>query len=179
MKKKTDDINKEAEQSAQSETAEETVNAVETEEISETESLKKELAEANDKVLRIYAEFDNYKKRTLKQNEANHNETVASTVKEFLPVLDNLSRALESSGDTDSPLAKGVLMIKNQFEDVFAKIGVEEIKALGEKFNPDIHNAVMHIEDDETDENTIVEEFEKGYKFKDKVIRYSAVKVAN
>ena len=129
---------------------------------------------------RLGAEFDNYKKRVAKERETLSKEVTADVVNLFLPVLDNLKRAAEAyNDDQDSSHKEGVVMIIKQFNDVFVSMGVEEIKGVGEKFNPEYHNAVMHIEDDELEENIIVEEFQKGYIFKDKVIRHSMVKVAN
>lgn len=131
---------------------------------------------------RTAAEFDNYKKRTNKEKESLYSEAVADVVSAFLPVADNLDRALKACQAENldfNALKEGVEMVIRQFNDILNKLGVVEIKAVGEKFDPNIHNAVMHVEDDTLGENTIIEEFQKGYMFKDKVIRYSMVKVAN
>ena len=140
-----------------------------------------ELSEANDKYLRLLAEYDNFKKRTAKEKEAIYTDSVGETVTALLPIIDNFERAIASFGEEDkqSEFYKGVEMIYNQTIDVFTKLGVSEIKALGEEFNPEFHNAVMHIEDETVADNTIVEQFQKGYIYRDKVIRYSMVKVAN
>ena len=140
-----------------------------------------ELAEANDKYLRVLAEYDNYKKRTQKEKEAIYTDSVGDTVTALLPVIDNFERAMSafSAEDKESGFYKGIEMIYNQTIEIFSKIGVEPIVALGEEFNPELHNAVMHIEDEAVTENTVVEEFQKGYTYRDKVIRYSMVKVAN
>ncbi len=140
---------------------------------------EEELTASNDRYQRLLAEYDNFKKRTVKEKEAIYTDSVKDTVAELLPVIDNLLRALEAFKDKDSEECKGVAMVLKQTEEIFTKIGVEEIKAVGEEFNPEFHNAVMHIEDDSVADNTVVEEFQKGYIYKDKVIRYSMVKVAN
>lgn len=140
-----------------------------------------ELAEANDKYLRLLAEYDNFKKRTQKEKEAIYVDSVGETVTALLPVIDNFERAMSafSEEDKQTEFYKGVEMIYNQMTDSFKKLGVEPIAALGEEFNPEMHNAVMHIEDEAVTDNTVVEEFQKGYTYRDKVIRYSMVKVAN
>lgn len=138
-----------------------------------------ELAAQNDRYQRLLAEYDNFKKRTVKEKEAIYTDSVKDTVAELLPVIDNLLRALDAFADKNSDECKGVAMVLKQTEEIFAKIGVTEIKALGEEFNPEYHNAVMHVDDETVADNTVVEEFQKGYMYKDKVIRYSMVKVAN
>jgi len=138
-----------------------------------------ELSAKNEQYQRLLAEYDNFKKRTAREKEAIYTDSVKDTVAELLPVIDNLLRALDAFDDKQSEQYKGVEMILKQTEEIFKKLGVEEIKSVGEEFNPELHNAVMHVEDDAVTENTIVEEFQKGYTYKDKVIRYSMVKVAN
>ncbi len=138
-----------------------------------------ELNSLQDRYQRLLAEYDNFKKRTVKEKEAIYLDSVKDTVSELLPVIDNLERAVDSFKDKGSDEKKGVEMVLKQTEDIFTKLGVEEIKAVGEEFNPEFHNAVMHIDDDRVSDNTIVEQFQKGYIYKDKVIRYSMVKVAN
>lgn len=142
------------------------------------EEKEDELALLNDKYLRLVAEYDNYRKRTAKEKEAIYPEAKVNVVNAFLPVMDNMERALSASKEED-PLYEGVKMIMRQFEETLKNIGVEEIKAVGEKFDPNFHNAVMHIDDDNYGENEIVEQFQKGYKIGDRIIRYSMVKVAN
>ncbi len=139
----------------------------------------KEIESLQDQLLRLAAEYDNFKKRTQKEKEALYKDVAADTIAELLPVIDNLERALLSFDDKENPHYKGVEMVCKQTNDIFKKLGVEEIKALGEEFNPELHNAVMHIDDETVADNTIVEEFQKGYTYKEKVIRYSMVKVAN
>jgi molecular chaperone GrpE len=126
------------------------------------------------------AEFDNYKKRTSREMDNIYLDAKCDTVKNILPIIDNFERALET-GVCDSCVSykQGVELIYKQLIDILASMGVEEIKALGEKFNPDLHNAVMHVEDENASANEIVEVFQKGYKLNERVIRYSMVKVAN
>ena len=143
------------------------------------EKKNEEIAAMDDRYKRLVAEYDNFKKRTVREKEAIYTDSVKDTVAELLPVIDNLLRALGAFEDKESEQYKGVEMILKQTEEIFKKLGVEEIKSVGEEFNPELHNAVMHVEDDAVTENTVVEEFQKGYTYKDKVIRYSMVKVAN
>ena len=139
---------------------------------------EQELAGANDRYLRLMAEYDNYRKRSQKEKDNLYGEIRANAVKEFLPVFDNLERALAAE-TTDEAYRKGVEMIMAQFNKTLEKLGVTEIKSLGEKFDPQFHNAVMHVEDEEKGENEIVEVFQKGFMLGDKVIRFAMVKVAN
>lgn len=138
-----------------------------------------ELSKSKEQYQRLLAEYDNFKKRTIKEKEAIYTDSVKDTVAELLPVIDNLVRAVDAFSDKECEECRGVAMVLRQTEEIFAKLGVSEIKSVGEKFNPEFHNAVMHVEDDSFDESTVVEEFQKGYIYKDKVIRYSMVKVAN
>ncbi len=165
--------------------AENPKNADESEDSKDSE--KSELGKANeqiaalsDKLIRNAAEFDNYKKRTAREKEDFYKSAVCETVAPLLPVLDNLERAVaaaEDSGESGSVL-DGVKMVKKQFEDALKSIGVEPIEAVGEQFDPEKHNAVMTADSDE-DENTVLEEFQKGYIYRDKVVRHSMVKVSN
>ena len=139
---------------------------------------EQELAGANDRYLRLMADYDNYRKRSQKEKDNLYGEIRANAVKEFLPVFDNLERALAAE-TTDEAYRKGVEMIMAQFNKTLEKLGVTEIKSLGEKFDPQFHNAVMHVEDEEKGENEIVEVFQKGFMLGDKVIRFAMVKVAN
>ena len=136
------------------------------------------LAQAEEKYLRLAAEYDNYRKRTAKEKESAWTNAKAQTVAAFLPVYDNLERALKQQ-TTDEAYAKGVEMTMTQLKEVFTKLGIEEIPALGETFDPNLHNAVMHVEEEGAGENTIVEVFQTGFKLGDKVIRFAMVKVAN
>ncbi len=139
---------------------------------------EKKYNDVNEKYLRTLAEYDNYRKRTIKEKESIYPEAKAVVVEKFLPVLDNFQRAIDSAENKDA-FYEGVVMLKKQMDEVLTALGVEEIKAVGEEFNPEVHNAVMHTEDEKTGENIIVEEFQKGYKIGDRVIRHSMVKVAN
>ena len=134
--------------------------------------------EDSERYLRLMAEFDNYKKRSAKERENIYTDVRVDTVTKFLPVFDNLERALKTE-TADEAYKKGVEMTFHQLMDVFKKMGVEEIESVGKPFDPTLHNAVMHVEDAERGENEIVEEFQKGFKIGDKVIRHSMVKVAN
>lgn len=138
-----------------------------------------ELNSKNEQYQRLLAEYDNFKKRTVKEKEAIYTDSVRDTVAELLPVIDNLLRAVDAFSDKECEECKGVAMVLKQTEEIFLKLGVTEIKAVGEQFDPEFHNAVMHVEDENAGDNTVVEEFQKGYIYKDKVIRYSMVKVAN
>ena len=131
-----------------------------------------------DKYIRLMAEFDNYKKRSVKERENIYTDVRVDTVTKFLPVYDNLERALKAE-TADEAYKKGVELTFNQLMDVFKKLGVEEIESVGKTFDPNFHNAVMHVEDEEKGESEIVEEFQKGFKIGEKVIRFSMVKVAN
>ncbi|MBO6041470.1 MAG: nucleotide exchange factor GrpE [Oscillospiraceae bacterium] len=141
-------------------------------------ALESEKAALNDKFLRVCAEYDNFRRRSQKEKDALYGDIKANTVQQFLPVYDNLERALKQSTE-DEAYRKGVEMIMAQFETTLEKLGVREIPSLGETFNPDLHNAVMHVEDEEKGENEIVEVFQKGFMLNDKVIRFAMVKVAN
>ena len=139
---------------------------------------QEEIDKLNDKYLRLYAEYDNFRKRSQKEKDSLYGEIKTNVVTSFLPVYDNLERALNQTTE-DEAYKKGVEMIMNQFKDTLNKLGIEEIPALGEKFDPAIHNAVMHVDDETKGENEIVEVFQKGFKLGDKIIRFSMVKVAN
>ena len=145
------------------------------------EELENALKESEDKYLRMLAEYDNFKKRTMKEKETLYKEGIADGAEKLLTVLDNLDRAAAvdvSQSDAQS-VVDGVNKILEQAKEVFEKLGIEEIPAKGEPFNPELHNAVMHEENDEFGENTVSEVFLKGYKMGDRIIRHSMVKVAN
>ena len=144
----------------------------------EENEFEKKYNDVNEKYMRTLAEYDNYRKRTIKEKESIYPEAKAVVVEKFLPVMDNFERALDSAENKDA-FYEGIVMLKKQMDDVLTALGVEEIKAVGEVFNPELHNAVMHIDDEDAGENIIVEEFQKGYKIGDRVVRHSMVKVAN
>lgn len=148
-----------------------------TEEAPENE-FEKKYNDVNEKYMRTLAEYDNYRKRTIKEKESIYPEAKAVVIEKFLPVMDNFQRAIDSAENKDG-FYEGVVMLKKQMDDVLTALGVEEIKSVGEAFNPEFHNAVMHVDDDEQGENVIAEEFQKGYKIGERVIRHSMVKVAN
>ena len=165
---------------ATEETVAEETQAEETaEQKSAEELLKEELEASKDKYLRLLAEFDNFKKRTAKEREDLYAMSVCDTVEKLLPVKDNLERAVMAADEAEGTLAEGVKMIVKQLDEVLTALGVEPIKSVGEVFDPELHNAVMHEENPDIGENTITEELMRGYTCKGKVVRYAMVKVAN
>ncbi len=139
---------------------------------------KAELNGANDRYLRLLAEYDNYRKRSQKEKDNLYGDIRADVVTKFLPVYDNLARALQQSTE-DEAYRKGVEMIMTQFGTTLEKLGVTKIESLGKTFDPNLHNAVMHVDDEEKGENEIVEVFQEGFMLGEKVIRFAMVKVAN
>ena len=139
---------------------------------------EEQLNAERDRYLRLLAEYDNYRKRSTRERENIYSDALTDTVTKFLPVYDNLVRALEQS-TADEAYRRGVELIMTQFNDILTKLGVTPIDALGQKFDPTLHNAVMHEEDAKKGENEIVQELQKGFKLGDKVIRFAMVKVAN
>lgn len=137
-----------------------------------------ELAEKDDKYLRLAAEYDNFRRRSQKEKDNLYNDIKADVLAKFLPVYDNLERALKASTE-DEAYRKGVEMIMTQFNATIEKLNVEKIDSLGKTFDPLLHNAVMHVEDETKGENEVVEVFQEGFKIGDKVIRCAMVKVAN
>ena len=144
----------------------------------EKEALEKDKAALNDKYLRICAEYDNFRRRSQKEKDNLYGEIRANAVQQFLPVYDNLERALKQ-GTEDEAYRKGVEMIMTQFCATLEKLGVKKIESLGKTFDPAFHNAVMHVDDEEQGENVIVEVFQEGFTIGEKVIRFAMVKVAN
>ena len=140
--------------------------------------LKSQLAAEKDKYLRLLAEYDNFRRRSQKEKENIYTDVRGETLKKFLPVYDSLWRALTQTAEED-PARKGLEMIMTQYENALSQLGVSLIEAVGQPFDANFHNAVMHVEDESVGENIVVEEFEKGFKIGDKVLRYSVVKVAN
>ena len=140
-----------------------------------------QIEQLSDQLLRSRAEFDNYRKRTEKEKAARFDMGRRDVVEKLLPVLDNFERGLGGLTEEQKkePFADGMDKVLRQLEDIFKGLGVEPIEAVGQPFNPDLHNAVMHVEDEELGENTVAEEFQKGYTMGGTVIRYSMVKVAN
>ncbi len=168
------------------ETAEEAVNQEKKEKkahkqdkklLAEIEELKSKIAEDEDKYLRMAAEYDNFRRRSREEKDAIYETAMADTVKELLPIIDNLDRA---AGYTEGDkILEGLLLISKTTASVFEKLGVEEYGKVGDTFDPKIHNAVFHIEDDSFGENEIVEVFQKGYRKGKHIIRFAMVKTAN
>ena len=136
------------------------------------------MQELKDQNLRQYAEFDNFRKRTQREKLESYKNATADCVLQFITVLDNLERALDAEKE-DSSMKKGVEMIATQFKEVMAKMDVHEINALNQPFDPELHNAVNQVQDENYGENTICQVFQKGYQMGDKVIRHAMVVVAN
>lgn len=139
---------------------------------------KQDYDELDDRYKRILAEFENFKKRSGKEREGLYNSILSDVVEVFLPVVDNLENALKVE-TKDENYKKGIELVLKQFKDVLASKGVEEIKALGETFDPELHEAVSSIQDDNLGEKEIAQEYRKGYKIGSKIIRHSMVVVAN
>lgn len=139
------------------------------------------IEDLNDRLKRQMAEFDNYRKRTDKEKSAMFEMGASDVIKKLLPIVDNFERGFKSVTEEElqTPFAKGMDMVYKQTMKMLEDLQVKPIEALGSEFNPDFHNAVMHVDDDSQGENIIVEEFEKGYTYRDVVIRHSMVKVAN
>ncbi len=140
-----------------------------------------EIEELNDRILRQMAEFDNYRKRTEKEKSAMFDMGAKNIVEKILPVIDNFERGFDMLSDEEKakPFAAGMEKVYKQMMTGLQEAGLKEIEALNCEFNPDLHNAVMHVEDENAGENTIVEVFQKGYYYKDTIVRHSMVKVAN
>ncbi len=151
----------------------------ETKEESAENKLQKALDEKNDQFLRLYAEYDNFRKRSQKEKQDIYSSSKADVIKEILPVIDNFERAASNKEASYEDYQKGIEMIFNQFINILSKQGVEGFGEKGDAFDPNIHNAVMTVDDDTLGENVIAEVFTKGYKLNDKVIRDAVVKVAN
>ena len=146
----------------------------------EIEKLNAQLAEEHDKYMRLYAEYDNFRRRSAKEREGIYADAYSDALVQILPIIDNLERAVQfSANDPDSPMAKGIELTIKSCVEALNKMGVYEIEALGKPFDPNFHNAVMHVDDESFGENEIVEVFMKGYVKGDKVLRFSMVKVAN
>ena len=149
------------------------------EQVEQMELAVKQLDSVKDQFVRLTAEYDNYRKRTTKEKENIYQDAKADTIKEFLAVYDNLERAAAAEGGEDSPHKKGLDLIFNQFKELLKKLGVEEIEAKGQPFDPEKMNAVMHIDDEAYGENEVAQVFQAGFQMGDKVIRYAIVQVAN
>lgn len=149
------------------------------EQVEQMELAVKQLDSVKDQFTRLTAEYDNYRKRTTKEKDNIYQDAKADTIKAFLEVYDNLERAAAAEGGEDSPHKKGLEMIFQQYKDILAKMGVTEIEAKGQPFDPEKMNAVMHIDDESLGENIVAQVFQAGFQMDDKVIRYAIVQVAN
>ena len=158
---------------------EQEVFTVTREQMEKMEGLAAALAAEKDKYLRLAAEYDNYRKRTAKEKESLYADAKIDTIKALLGVYDNLERGIAQYGDEESPHRKGLEMVFSQFKESLKKLGVETMNAVGKPFDPEKHNAVMHIEDESYGENTVVEVLQQGFMLGDKVLRFAIVKVAN
>ena len=143
----------------------------------EIETLKAEAKEKDDKYLRLAAEYDNFRRRSREERQASYDGAMADTVAQILPIIDNLERA--ALYDDESKVKEGLVMIAKEIENVFSRLGVEEVGHVGEKFDPNLHNAVLHVDDESYGENEIVEVFQKGYRKDKRIIRFAMVKSAN
>lgn len=176
--------NTSAEEIKEETAAEETLaeEAAEQAEQPEEPSAEDKYKSLEDKYLRLCAEYDNYQKRTTREKEARYGDAVIDTAASFLPVLDDLSRALEVevTNEEAQKVKTGVEMVAKKMREVLLKLDIEEIAAVGEEFDPNLHNAIQHVEDESVTDNTVVEEYMKGYIYKgSRVVRHSMVKVAN
>lgn len=164
---------------------EKTDNQIENEKSEEgiLEKKEEEINQLKEQIQRLAAEFDNYKKRTAKEKDRIYDTSVVDVVAAFLPVLDNMELALkasENSEGNDNTIRDGISLIYRQMQETLEKLNIKKIEAIGKQFDPELHEAVMHVKDDEYTDNEIIEEFRKGYIYKDEiVIRHSVVKVAN
>ena len=192
LKEQEEEVSEEAKAEENAASAEETEETADGAEEKEESAEAEEAAEDSDnkseelekRYMSLYAEYDNYRKRTQKEKENLYADAVADVAKEFLAVLDNIDRAVETAKDADEnsidKVIEGIELLGRQAGDILTKIGVEEIKAeRGEKFDPNLHEAVMHVEDEDLGEQEIAMVFTKGYMYKGKVIRHVVVQVAN
>ena len=171
----TDDTAQQTEAEAAKQSEDKKPEEAKQQEASEFEKAQQALAQEHDSYLRLAAEYDNYRKRSQKEKESLYTDIRSETVEKFLPVYDNLERALAQ----DAAFKKGVERTMNQLVSVMEKLGVVSFGAAGEAFDPQLHNAVMHVEDEALGENVIAEVFQKGFKVGEKVVRFAMVKVAN
>ncbi len=177
----TEQINEteETEETAATEETAETTEEVKEEKYSkkaekEIEALNKKISEYDDRYLRLAAEYDNYRKRSTKEKSDAYADAYCDAVKAILPLADSLDKAMEFSPDDD-----GIKALHKQFDDIMSKIGVSAIESDGKEFDPNLHNAIMHEDDETLGENIVVQTFQKGYTFGEKVIRHAMVKVVN
>ena len=160
--------------------AEETVEQVAAEAAPEVPQInwEEQFNAEHDSYLRLAADYDNFRKRTIKEKEMSYGHGKADAVEKLLPVYDNLERALQQPTE-DEAYKKGIEMTMHQLVEIFTDLGVEMFGEVGDTFDPNLHNAVMHVDDDSVEDNTIVDVFQQGFKCGEKVIRFAMVKVAN
>ncbi len=169
----------------QAEASDEKSTKAETKEAKKDKKLKKkdkkdeQIEQLTDRVQRQMAEFENFRRRTETEKSQMFSSGAKSIIEKILPVVDNFERGLKDVEEGADPFSDGILMIYRQLQTTLTEAGVKPIEAVGQEFNPDFHNAVMHVEDEELGENIVVEEFQKGYTYNDTVVRHSMVKVAN
>ncbi|WP_325201386.1 nucleotide exchange factor GrpE [Oscillibacter sp.] len=149
------------------------------EQVEQMEAAARQLETTKDQFTRLAAEYENYRKRTAKEKESLYQDAKADTIREFLAVYDNLERAAAAPGGEDDPHKKGLEMIFTQYKELLKKLGVSEIEAQGQPFDPERHEAVMHIDDENLGENEVAQVFQAGFLLGDKVIRHAVVQVAN
>ncbi len=180
-KKKLERKQNPAEETVETTSAEETVETTPVEEAVEVPAVdpwEEKYNAEHDAHLRLAADYDNFRKRTLKEKEASYSNGKADAIEKLLPVYDNLERAIQQPTE-DAAFKKGVEMTMSQLVGIFAGLGVEIYGEPGDAFDPNLHNAVMHIEDESVGENTITQVFQKGFKMGDKIVRFAMVQVAN
>ena len=177
MEEQETPVTPEQEEARQEETVE--TFTVTREQMEQMENLAQQLSTLNDQHLRVMAEYDNYRKRTLKEKETIYQDAKTDTIAKFLEVYDNLERAVTQAGDEENVHKKGMEMIFHQLQSVLEKLGVTVLDPTGEPFDPARHNAVMHVEDENLGENTVSQVYQKGFLLGDKVIRFATVVVAN
>ena len=178
MAKKEKKTEKPAEEITETPVAEETSEAQEVQEAPEVNPWEEKYNAEHDSYLRLAADYDNFRKRTIKEKEQSYGNGKADAVEKLLPVYDNLERALNQPTE-DTAYKKGVEMTMNQLVSIFTALGVEIFGQTGDTFDPNIHNAVMHTEEEGVEENTITQVFQKGFKLGDKIVRFAMVQVAN
>ena len=149
------------------------------EQVEQMEAAARQLETTKDQFTRLAAEYENYRKRTAKEKESLYQDAKADTIREFLAVYDNLERAAAAPGGEDDPHKKGLEMIFAQYKELLKKLGVTEIEAKGRPFDPERHEAVMHIEDENFGENEVAQVFQAGFVLGDRVVRHAVVQVAN
>ena len=169
----------EAENTAESEKVEETKGKKSKKDDEKVKKLEEELAAQKDKYMRLAAEYDNYRKRTANEKLSLYDDATAKAVTELLPVADSVRMALDNLANADPEIVKGIELISNQLDKSFEKLKIESFGKIGDEFDPNLHNAISKVENEELGENTIAQVFQTGYKIGDKIIRHAMVQVAN